>query len=565
MFVSSVLKGTHADACGGNEDMKDDKDDEGLVQFSVDDDGSLAQLYGEVLVPITDDGSGSLVISYGEVLVQIHDVGRGSLDLCYGEDRVQINVDGRGSLVFWYGEVCVPNLYLGRGSLDSWYGEVCVPKLDVGRGSLEFWYGEVLVKTKVVDRYLHDRDRDFVPYHVTAAVPDQDLYVGRGSFDSGYGEVLVQINGADHGSLVGWYGVAQANVCRVAVYQVSRLLEAELDLRADYLTMGWGGKGKGDNSWPSSPSGSSYTNDGGKGAGDARTAYGLLYKEREKLQALETEVKAKSDREERARELQAFKDEIRGALRSTPKVEDSIYQSMVKSSSEDKDKELEENPSLVRSLWKSLQKMAYRQKGERVTKDEESGKKRHRSPSTASSSSSRRAKKRSKKDSSKKSSGHYNKSEKKEKKEKNKSKGGKSSSSKHLPTKSSESSEPSSAEDMKLPEKKAAKEKSSPKGAKDKKDKCDEKKNAKQFTKNVEGLQKALWNLPDKLETPEYDDTESTDEFVKKLATSPSCTIVALKELAKANGVNAAWKNKDKRIRTLINFKIDKAEGDDDE
>ena len=81
----------------------------------------------------------------------------------------------------------------------------------------------------------------------------------------------------------------------------------------------------------------------------------------------------------------------------------------------------------------------------------------------------------------------------------------------------------------------------------------------------MEGLQKALWNLPDKLETPEYDDTESTDEFVKKLATSQSCTIVALKELAKANGVNAAGKNKDERIRTLINFKIDKAEGDDDE
>ena len=71
--------------------------------------------------------------------------------------------------------------------------------------------------------------------------------------------------------------------------------------------------------------------------------------------------------------------------------------------------------------------------------------------------------------------------------------------------------------------------------------------------------------MPDKLEIPEYEDTEATDEFVKKLATSPSCTIVALKELAKVNGVSAAGKNKDERIRTLINFMIDKADGDEDE
>ena len=87
----------------------------------------------------------------------------------------------------------------------------------------------------------------------------------------------------------------------------------------------------------------------------------------------------------------------------------------------------------------------------------------------------------------------------------------------------------------------------------------------KQFAKNVEGLQQALWNLSDKLEIPEYEDTEATDEFVKKLATSPSCTIVALKELAKVKGVIAAGKNKDERIRTLINFKINKAEDDEDE
>ena len=67
---------------------------------------------------------------------------------------------------------------------------------------------------------------------------------------------------------------------------------------------------------------------------------------------------------------------------------------------------------------------------------------------------------------------------------------------------------------------------------------------AKQFAKNIEGLQQALWNLPDKLEIPEYEDTAATDEFVEKLATSPSCTIVALKELAKVNGVIAAGKTK---------------------
>ena len=40
---------------------------------------------------------------------------------------------------------------------------------------------------------------------------------------------------------------------------------------------------------------------------------------------------------------------------------------------------------------------------------------------------------------------------------------------------------------------------------------------------------------------------------------------MALKELAKVNGVIAAGKNKDERTRTLINFKINKADGDEDE
>ena len=272
-------------------------------------------------------------------------------------------------------------------------------------------------------------------------------------------------------------------------------------------------------------------------------------------------MKAKADREERARELQSFKDEIRGALKSTPKLEDSIYQSMVKQSSDDKEKHLDDNPSLVQSLWRAVSKMTYKQKGAKGSKDEESGKKRRRSPSTSSSSSSRKAKKRSKKESIKKSGGHYNKKSEK----KRTSTGGKSSSSKQLPTKDSDSSSSSSVHDMKIPPKKTGNAKSSPKGAKGKKSKCGETKMAKQFAKNVEGLQQALWNLPDKLEIPEYEDTEAIDEFVKKLATSPSCTIAALKELAKVNGVSTAGKNKDERIRTLINFKIDKAEGDEDE
>ena len=113
-YASSVSRVTSVDACVGD----DDNDDEGHVQFSVVDDGSLAQWYGEVLVPITVVGSGSLVIGYGEVLVQIHDDGRGSLDTGYGEVLVQITVVGRGSLDSWYGEVLVQNLDVGHGSLD---------------------------------------------------------------------------------------------------------------------------------------------------------------------------------------------------------------------------------------------------------------------------------------------------------------------------------------------------------------------------------------------------------------------------------------------------------------
>ena len=81
VLVSCVLKGTDADACGGNDDKEKDEDDEGLVQLIDVDDGSLAQRYGEVLVQITVDGRGSLESWYGEFLVPNLDVGRGSLDI----------------------------------------------------------------------------------------------------------------------------------------------------------------------------------------------------------------------------------------------------------------------------------------------------------------------------------------------------------------------------------------------------------------------------------------------------------------------------------------------------
>ena len=318
--------------------------------------------------------------------------------------------------------------------------------------------------------------------------------------------------------------------------------------------------GKGSSSWhyPSSPS------SGPVDDGSTRFAYSLLYKERAKLKALEQATKDAETASSRKKETDEFRQEVcrdvsRAISGGPAKVEHSVYNSMIKSPSD----EPKDGPSplkgdsMTSSIWSMLKKISGG--GSTSEKEPKKPKKKKSSSSRSSASSSTpssKKKKRRKQQRSKERKG--NKSDKKEtkqKKEKKMSLKKKDKRKTKLPTKSTSSSgsakSSSSPEIQKLkqPQKSPAKPKKLSKKAE------------KQFSANVESLITAII-AEDKQKDfgrPSADKTDTIESFIAEIASE--ALITTLGDMLQQNGMPKGPGNKGTRVKALLFHLID----DDDE
>ena len=137
----------------------------------------------------------------------------------------------------------------------------------------------------------------------------------------------------------------------------------------------------------------------------------------------------------------------------------------------------------------------------------------------------------------------------------------KSKSDRRLPTKASTEDEASSSvASLKIPE--AVKRKSS--GSKSGPDaKHDEKKLAKQFEKNAEGLVEAFGKEDEETTLPIFGDEKSILEFLETIEQNSSMT--QLNTMIKANGISGAGRLKIEKIRAVLEFNAKITKSGEDE
>jgi hypothetical protein len=127
---------------------------------------------------------------------------------------------------------------------------------------------------------------------------------------------------------------------------------------------------------------------GGYGNESARYAFSLLYKERERIKQMEEDQAKK----ERNAELDAMRQEIKN-IKNQGTVEESIKSMMHVDQKDMRTSNDEDNPSLVKTIWKVMQSMTGKKPENKEKEQEKLKAKRRRSSSSSSTSTHKRKKK----------------------------------------------------------------------------------------------------------------------------------------------------------------------------
>jgi hypothetical protein len=129
---------------------------------------------------------------------------------------------------------------------------------------------------------------------------------------------------------------------------------------------------------------------GGGASSESRWAYAQLYREREKIKAMEEAAKAEKEKAERAKELADLRTDMAKMIGKPQTMEDTIMNSMINSPSKEehpkdrKNREKGISDGMASSLWKLMQKCTGTTKD--ATPPSSSKKKRKASASSSSAS-----------------------------------------------------------------------------------------------------------------------------------------------------------------------------------